>query len=232
MNTEIRVKGLEGIAMNYASRITQLRNTLNNNLMALAEDWTKASANTFVFKDKQEGFKKITEVTPLKRLTGGTRGTQRAKITLSIEPTSLTDFVVTQQRISIEGTFNIASVKKGKHREKSGGKRLPQTALFTNAKILRQGQPKLVQVKLKPGTLSRAEGIKGYLYSPTNRVAAKPETPLGVYVRLQQATWYKGKRLPTYKINAPPLAIIMLSPRILRRIKFYSRLENILDTGI
>lgn len=228
---QVNVKGLDGIAMNYASRKTDLRNTLNANLKSLVEDWTATSANTFAFKGQKAGFEAITELTPLVRLSGGTRGTQRAKITLKVEPQDLTDFVVEQQRLSVAQTYNAASIRRGKYREKSMGALGMTTQLFTRAKLLKQGATKLVVVGDKRGTLSSASGLKGFMYSPTNRVTALEKTPLGVYVRLQQATWRNGKRLPIYKLNAPPLAIIMLSPRILNRIKFYKRLDSLLDQG-
>lgn len=227
--SQVNVKGLDSIAMNYASRVTELRETLNSNLKGLVDDWVKTSANTFAFKGQKAGFEAITHVTPLARLKGGTRGTQRASITLKLEPTDLTDFVVEQQRISVMETYNQASIRRGKYREKSMGKITMETNFYTRAKLLKQGATKLVVIKDKKGTLSSARGLKGFMYSPTNRVTAKETTPLGVYVRLQAATWRNGKRLPIYKLNAPPLAIIMLSPRILNRIKFYKRLDSIFE---
>jgi len=225
---QIKVKGLENIPMNLASRKTELRETFNKNLRGLVFDWLKTSSTTFVNKEGKAGFEKVTEVTPLSRLSGGTRGTVRAKISLTVKAVPLTDFFVNQQRVSVNKSVNAASVKRGKYMEKRIGVQ-GASQIFTRAKILKQTGAKLVIPRGKKGALSSAEGLKGFMYSPRNRVAAKPGTPLGIYVRLQKATWKGKQRLPTYKIFAPPLAIAMLSPRILKRIKFQKRLENLFN---
>lgn len=215
--------------MNLASRKTEVRETFNKNLRGLVFDWLKTSSTTFVNKEGKAGFEKITEVTELKRLSGGTRGTVRAKISLTVKAVPLTDFFVNQQRVSVNKSVNAASVKRGKYMEKKVENLSQASQIFTRAKILKQTGAKLVVPRGKKGTLSSAEGLKGFMYSPRNRVAAKPGTPLGVYVRLQKATWKGKQRLPTYKIFAPPLAIAMLSPRVLKRIKFQKRLEDLFN---
>ena len=214
--------------MNLASRKTEVRETFNKNLRGLIFDWLKTASSTFVNKDGRAGFEEVTEVTELKRLSGGTRGTVRAKISLTVKAVPLTDFFVNQQRVSIANSVNAASVKRGKYMEKKLGQK-GKEEIFTRAKILKQTGAKLVVPRGKKGALSSAEGLKGFMYSPRNRVSAKPGTPLGVYVRLQKATWKGKQRLPTYKIFAPPLAIAMLSPRVLKRIKFQKRLENLFN---
>ena len=210
--------------MAYEARKTILRETFNKNLHSLVKDWQKATANTFVNSSGLRGFQAITQVTELSRQSSGTRGTIRAKIELQVKSIPLTDFFVEQQRVTLGNKINEASVRRGKYKEKPAK---DSTVVFTRAKILKAGKPKLVKVKGKKGTLSRAEGRKGFMYSPTNRVDAKASTPLGVYVRLQKATWKDGKRLPTYKIYAPPLAMLMLSKRVLSRIKFEQRIRGL-----
>ena len=210
--------------MAYEARKTSLRETFNKNLHSLVEDWQKTSSNTFVNSSGLRGFQQITKVTDLSRKSGGTRGTIRAKIELEVRSVPLTDFFVEQQRVSVGSVINEASVKRGKYKEKPAK---TSTMVSTRAKILKAGKAKLVVVKGKKKTLSRAEGLKGFMYSPTNRANAKASTPLGVYVRLQAKTWDKGKRLPTYKIYAPPLAMLMLSRRVLSRIKFEQRIRRL-----
>jgi hypothetical protein len=222
--SSVEIKNLKGVSMALASRKTQIRETFNKNLFSLVEDWQKASANTFVNSGGVDGYKAITSVQPLEREKGGTRGVIKAKITLEVKAISLTDFFVEQQRVTLGQATNAASVKRGKYKEHAA----TNSSLFTKAKLLKQGGTKLVVVgDNKKRTLKRAKGLKGFMYSPTNRVTAKDSTPLGVYVRLQKKTWAKGKRLPIYKLYAPPLAIIMLSPRILKRINFDKRIRNL-----
>lgn len=225
----IQVKNASALGTVYASRKKGLRETLNKNLYALAEDWKKTSSNTFVHKGGKAAFDKITEVTPLSRETGGTRGTIKAKITLEIQAIPLTDFTVVQQRMAKNNSLTAAEVRKGRYKEKPIEIFHSPMQTFTKAKILKQGSVNQVIPRKKKGTLSSAEGIHGFMYSPKNRVNAKSSTPLGVYVRLQAATWKNGKRLPTYKIYAPPLAIVMLAPRVLKRIKFEKRIRGLLD---
>lgn len=225
---QIKVKGLESVAMSYVVRRTELRERFNQNLRTTVDKWQRTTANTFVHKEGLAGYKAITDVVPLARLSGGTRGTQRASIILSVESTSLTDFTVLQERLTKGMRHNEAFLKKGKYKESL----LPvaqEKGTYTSAKLLRQGKAKLVVVGNKKGTLKKAKGLKGFMYHPKNRVDAKPGTPLGVYVRLQQATWKKGKRLPIYKLNAPPLAMLMLSSRVMTRAKVIQSLENLVS---
>ena len=226
---KVSVKNASALGTVYASRKKSLRDTINRNLSSLVEDWKRTSANTFVNKGGKSSYDKITEVTPLSRESGGTRGTIKAKITLEIKSVPLTDFTVIQQRIAKKQALNAAQSKRGKYKEKTIGKFESYMQTFTKAKLLKQGSVNQVIPRKKKGTLASAEGIHGFMYSPTNRVKAKSSTPLGVYVRLQAATWEKGKRLPTYKIYAPPLAITMLSPRVLKRVKFEQRIRNLFN---
>jgi len=221
------VKQLDIISQTYKSRVTALRETFNKNLFELVKDWEKTASNTYVNSEGLEGFKRIVEVIPLSRSSGGTRKTIRARILLTVIPLPLTNFFIEQQRVSTGNSINSASVRRGKYSESKKGSFTSYEDTFTKAKVLRQGQPRLVQPKGKTGTLASANGIKAFMYSPSNRVTAKPETPLGIYVRLQSKTWQGQDRLPTYKIYAPPLAILMLSKRVRKRIKLEQRIENL-----
>lgn len=223
----IIVKGLKNLGTVYESRVKELRDSFNKNLVDLVQEWQKMSANTFVHKDGIQGFKNITQVQKLSRQSGGTRGTIKGKVILEVQATSLTDFSVEQQRISINNSLNRASIKKGKYSESKIGDFEDYADTWTKAKILKQKSLSLVQPRGKKGLLGAAEGRKGFMYSPTNRVTAKESTPLGVYIRLQKATWKGKQRLPIAKIYAPPLAIIMLSPRIMKRLKLEQRLSQL-----